>query len=588
MLAQSKSTGVISENIANMTTTGYKRSSSSFHEMISQTSKTTLSSAVDRSSGVGQHIVNHITDQGSIQQTTSGTDAAIVGNGFFTVGRSTNPSDGLLYTRNGTFQEDANGILRNSAGFLLYGVPTDGSGNVIGDISNPSSFEAIDVNAFETASASTTMIAMALNLDAEEELIDPHALVPAQELPVTSQAAQFSRSVTVYDGNGTERVLNFEFRRTIGPMAHLRSNAIADNFQLTDVLVDDASGPTPGITNGMTFNISNGTTFSATFVNGTADTSLNQVNTVADLITVVNNFIDPATSQPAFLARLEGGDLLIQAKNPTDTLDISANNATILGVNGFNFVTDPADADYVYAPEASMTANGTANPDQLSFPAFADTATPNPYNWWEMSVHTIDPANPNGTATVEVRKGLINFDGSGAINMTPDANGALMLDLSGLNFDNSVTGDEIDVSFNMTRFTQFSGDHTVVSVTQDGAPSGARSNISIDTDGTVRAVFENGLTLPIYKIPIATFNNADGLDRIAGTAFQQSETSGTVSYAEAGTNGAGTVLAASLENSNVDLSKEFGHLITSQRAYSMSSQIITAANEMAQTLTRLK
>ncbi len=589
MLAQSKSTAVISENIANISTVGYKSSRSAFQEMVSSVSRGTFSSSADRTSGVSQFSFNNITNQGSIQQTSSGTDAAITGRGFFTVASTTNANGEFLYTRAGAFQEDANGILRNTAGFVLYGVQTDGQGNVIGDITNSSSFVPIDVTTLLTQSAPTSNIEMSLNLDAEADLIDPHALTPSQSLPVSAEGATFVRNVLVYDNTGIERQLNFEFRRTIGPMAHFRSDMGIGGLEFTDVLVNNASGPTPGIANGDVFNISNGTTnFPVTFINAPADTSLDQAQTVADLMNVINNFIDPGTGEQAFVARLDQGNLLIQSVDTNATLDISASAGVVLGATGLNIILDPVDSNYTYAPETDMIAGGPANPNQSEFPDLANSTTPNAFNWWEMSINTIDPADPSGSTLVEISKGLINFDGSGNLNMTPNASGDMILNLSSINFDNALGGEEIDIEFNMTAFTQFSGGSNVIFSQQDGAPIGSRTDIRIDNDGTVFSLFNNGIVIPIYQIPLAVFSNANGMDRVSGTAFRANEKSGEVSYLEAGTQGAGNIASSSLENANVDVANEFGHLIVSQRAYSMNSQIITAANEMAQTLTRLK
>ena len=102
------------------------------------------------------------------------------------------------------------------------------------------------------------------------------------------------------------------------------------------------------------------------------------------------------------------------------------------------------------------------------------------------------------------------------------------------------------------------------------------------------ALFDNGETQMIYKIPIATFPNPNGLDTRTGTAFTQSERSGDFFLRSAGEANAGTVVPSSLEASTSDLAEEFTSLIITQRAYAASTRVITTADEMLDELIRVK
>ena len=75
---------------------------------------------------------------------------------------------------------------------------------------------------------------------------------------------------------------------------------------------------------------------------------------------------------------------------------------------------------------------------------------------------------------------------------------------------------------------------------------------------------------------------------MSGNAYAVSLESGTFNLKAAGTGGAGTIAAQQLESSTVDLSAEFTGLITTQRAYSASSKIITTADEMLAELINIK
>lgn len=136
--------------------------------------------------------------------------------------------------------------------------------------------------------------------------------------------------------------------------------------------------------------------------------------------------------------------------------------------------------------------------------------------------------------------------------------------------------------------TQFDSATSLTSAPSDGSLSGDIAGVSIDKDGFVSALFANGSSRKVYKLPIATFINPDGLGAETGGAYRMTPNSGAFSLKEAGTGGAGLVRSASLESSTVDLALEFSSMIITQRAYSASSKIITTADEMLDELIRMK
>jgi flagellar hook protein FlgE len=136
--------------------------------------------------------------------------------------------------------------------------------------------------------------------------------------------------------------------------------------------------------------------------------------------------------------------------------------------------------------------------------------------------------------------------------------------------------------------TQFDNPSALVSSTVDGALFGSVSGVSIDADGFVTAQFSNGLSQKVFKIPVATFANPDGLSAVSGNAYAASSASGTPTIGEANLGGAGSIQSEALEGSTVDLASEFTNLITTQRAYSASARIVTTADQMLQTLEQIQ
>ena len=136
--------------------------------------------------------------------------------------------------------------------------------------------------------------------------------------------------------------------------------------------------------------------------------------------------------------------------------------------------------------------------------------------------------------------------------------------------------------------TQFSSNYSTSFVNQDGVQFGNFYGVSVDDNGIVTALYDNGETLKIYKLPVATFPNPDGLDAKTGTVFTQSASSGDYYLRGAGEANAGKIAPSSLEASTTDLANEFTNMIITQRAYAASTKIITTADEMLNDLINVK
>ena len=192
----------------------------------------------------------------------------------------------------------------------------------------------------------------------------------------------------------------------------------------------------------------------------------------------------------------------------------------------------------------------------------------------------LDPNNNTLTTS------LINFSGNGTINAIPDSNGNIDIELNQINWNN---GSELqNIAVDIERFSQFSSDYSVLFSDQDGAELGLRTGVQIDREGFVIAQFSNGASSVLYKLPLVTFANANGLSEVSGTAYTETENSGEENLREAGSGGAGFIEPSTLENSNVDLADEFALLIVAQRAYSAGTKVINTVDQMTQELLQLR
>jgi flagellar hook protein FlgE len=123
------------------------------------------------------------------------------------------------------------------------------------------------------------------------------------------------------------------------------------------------------------------------------------------------------------------------------------------------------------------------------------------------------------------------------------------------------------------------------SFTQDGALYGQLSTVTIDKNGLVTAAFDNGVKLPVYQIPLATFPNPNGLTPVSGTTYSENQSAGNVGLRMPGQGGAGTLEASAIEGSTTDIAGEFNKMIVAQQAYSAASQVVTTVKSMFDTLT---
>jgi flagellar hook protein FlgE len=111
--AQSQSLSMISDNISNADTTGYKTTSAMFEDLVTASS----SSSSYSSGGVTVSGFANITQQGLLAATTTATNVAIQGSGFF-VTTSAQTGGTTSYTRNGAFTTDNAGYLVNNGNYL--------------------------------------------------------------------------------------------------------------------------------------------------------------------------------------------------------------------------------------------------------------------------------------------------------------------------------------------------------------------------------------------------------------------------------------------------------------------------------------
>jgi flagellar hook protein FlgE len=406
LFAESQAMGMISDNISNANTTAYKETDASFSTLVTQIPTATSY----QPGGVVAHPVTAIDQQGLLQATTSGTDLAISGGGFFVVNNTANDTGTFTFTRAGSFKIDANGNLKNGAGFFLQGqklTPAQAQAIANGNVSQLTataltSLTTVNVNGLSGSARPTSTITLAANLPASD----------------TSASTPHTMTVPVFDSQGTEHDLTLSFSRV--PAVPSTQNfaigggapAVGDIFTVTIDNQIFTTQPLSTATNaGIATAINNalsGTTFTAALVGGQVqitDTSGNVMNP-ADSITA----IAPGTETFAVAGTANG---ITNANQWTATASIAGGQAVIA----------PGDNKIIFNPDGTINAASTLNaPGAITITQWntGGAAVPQALN-----LNLGIPGQPNG---------LTQFGGPFAVT-TVDQNGLHFGNFTGITVD---------------------------------------------------------------------------------------------------------------------------------------------------------
>lgn len=219
LVSNATAMGVISDNIANVNTTAYKRNRSDFTRMVNIQSVGMPYSA----GGVSTKTRQLITSQGNINPTTATTDMAIQGQGFFVVSPkpgSFNAGNQPLFTRVGSFTPDARGNLVNQAGHYLHAWPVDDDGSVNAGPSDLTALQPINLSSIAGTVSPSDMATITGNLRSTTPVSAAAAAVPlagpgaySSTASATNMASGAVRpdatwSFQIYDSQGTLRTFN--------------------------------------------------------------------------------------------------------------------------------------------------------------------------------------------------------------------------------------------------------------------------------------------------------------------------------------------------------------------------------------------
>lgn len=283
----------ISNNLANLNTTGYKDATVNFQDMFYQMLGSNGSGdQLQLGAGSAVSSINTNFSGGSVQSTGVDTDIAITGNGFFVVQNGSN----TCYTRSGDFTQDSNGYLITADGFQVMGYPATN-----GVVSANGGLAPIQLPMGMISSPNATSnISIAANLSSN-----------------TAVGGSYNTNVTVYDSLGTSHVLNIAFTRTAAGWSY------------------DATLPSTEITGG--------TGTSTSVANGTLtfDNSGNLTSTTPIAINVAN-LADSASTLALnwSLASASGTGLITQVSGASSTSSTTQNGYASGALTSFSINSD--------------------------------------------------------------------------------------------------------------------------------------------------------------------------------------------------------------------------------------------------------
>lgn len=225
---------VISHNLANVATTGFKKSRSEFADVIAS------SLASDPTKSVGSGVVVKANRQqfgeGNLKTTTSGLDLALSGDGFFAI-QTAGINSQTNYTRNGSFLIDTNRFVVDAQGSKLLVNSVDSEGNVIASGAN--NLHSLQLPETSGTAVATTSISLAANLSSKQA--QPTAAFDKND----PTSFNYSTATTVYDADGNASTLaNYYVRTKTGDAASPTSEWQVHSFLGNDELsVGGSSAP---------------------------------------------------------------------------------------------------------------------------------------------------------------------------------------------------------------------------------------------------------------------------------------------------------------------------------------------------------
>ena len=627
---------VIGNNLANVSTPGFRGSRTTFSDILSFTVRSG-SGPNGNFGGVNPLQIGHgailatvdtDTSQGTFQDTGRSLDVALQGRGFFTL------TDGVqqFYSRVGTFGIDADRTLVDTrSGLRVVGstganitVPVTDTkpavattsvrfqGNLPARVGGPleeivqssvplksgtpatkqGAGTAGAGNQFDLTAFAGKTVLVSINGGAQQTVTFPASTFGAGPVNASTVAAQFTLAGLSVAADDTAGTLDFSTLRlgsaaTLkfddGPSANGMLNALGLDALLESGTETTATGTTDlaqltsrnsayAVGDSITISGTNpdGTAFSDSFVYGPQPA--NDGTTLDDMLTFIRNTVDSAQAD---VELTPDGNIRLFAldKQEADLSLFIGDSASNPGRNSwanFEVAQEGTGPDTAVTSIDVVDSRGLTHPVTMTFTRSTTDAT-----IWDMSAE-IDSGE--GTIT-QASIGQIRFNDNGSFNVIGGGTNSLVFSWDGIAAAQSVVVD-LGTSGGFDGVAMLGNSSTVAAVDQDGFQAGTLLNVGFNTEGQLVGYYSNGQSATLDTLRISMFSNEGGLVRSGDTLFVESPNSGDSIATTANAAGSGSVRAGQLENSNVDIAREFVNLIEAQRGFQANSRVITTTDQI--------
>jgi len=541
---------VLGNNIANAGTNGFKASRVLFSTQLARTlsvgSRPTATNGGTNPQQVGLGAITSAIQVdftgGSITNSTSPSDLAIQGDGFFIV----RGQEGNVYTRNGNFGLNSRSYLTNAQGLILQGYGVDDN--------------------FDLVTTTTTDLRIPLGdlqvAAATRNIVLGGALFPTGEVGTQGTLLQ---SPPMVDGGG---------------------NPVTAGTLLSDVRL--ASNPgTPLFASGETFTIN-------PVKGGREIEPLSLDVTGTTTFTDFMNFLDNAyglqsTGSPDFPIPTDadgipvgvhvtaGGVLQIKGNRGTVN-DIDLPVGSLNGPNGavplgFTAGMNRANGESTTTSFIVYDSLGQAITVRMSATLESQDSNSTTFRYFLESADDSD-------ADISLGTGVVIFDNLGRVTQAPDA-------VFSIDRNSTAAVSPLQINIDLTNLSGISSPaagSTLSLVSQDGSDPGTLTSFVIDEQGVVNGVFDNGIIRTLGQIVLARFTNPQGLLQTGGDTFREGVGSGLPIHATPGTFGTGTVRAGAIELSNTDIGRNLVDLIVASTNYRGNARVISSVQQLVDEL----
>ncbi|MFQ5489161.1 MAG: flagellar hook protein FlgE [Phycisphaerae bacterium] len=534
----------IGNNVANVNTTAFKNQRALFETMFYRTVQGGTAPNAEQGGtnpvqiGYGSQLatLQRSFGQGTLNPTGVSTDLGIEGEGLFVL----NTPDGQqVYTRDGSFVLNGDRLLVSSDGSFVQGFGASDTGEIDTGVVTD-----LVIPVGQTSSAvATTSVEMDGNLGSTSQVASTASVTTTSALNTANGPATAGTSLTsLVDGSGAALFADGdvitaggvekggielpEASFVVGTDGSTVGDLASFLEQALFINTDSAAGGSPGVV------VSDGTT---------AD---------AGALIITSNLGQPSA------INLEAVDI---------------RNATS-GALPFTFSSTAASGE---GTTTAFTINDSlGNPVNLRLRVALESKDDTGLVW-RFFAESADDSSGGVIGT-----GTLRFDQTGQF---VEATGA---DLSiGLAGSGAVNPLALTVDFsNLTSLRKGDDESVMVMSSQDGRPAGTLTDFGIDSAGIITGTFSNGAQQVYGQVALATFTNPEGLVGLTDNTFSVGSNSGTPAIVAPRTVGAGSIAAGQLEQSNVDLPREFIGLIEASTGFSAAGRVVQTADDLLQEL----